>query len=120
MQNDRLLKQVTTFQSNIVSLEDKNRHLKQKVDKLQSENHTLREKNKLLLCEKDTYLQAIRNLELELAETKNVRDDICAESRHVVNNVKAWLEEQRKINEKIKQRNQCYCNTIAKLKQENE
>ncbi|XP_015835665.1 myosin-10 isoform X1 [Tribolium castaneum] len=119
-ENDKLLKQVTSLQNTIVSLEEKNRQLKQKLDKLHAETKNLKEKNKSLTREKETCAQTIRNLELELNDAKNNRDDLCTESRCVVNNVKAWLEEQRKINDRVKKKTQCYCETIAKLKQENE
>ncbi|XP_044268220.1 myosin heavy chain, cardiac muscle isoform-like isoform X4 [Tribolium madens] len=119
-ENDKLLKQVTCLQNTVGSLEEKNRQLKLKLDKLHAENKNLKEKNKCLSREKETCAQTIRNLELELADAKNNRDDLCTESRCVVNNVKAWLEEQRKINDRVKKKTQCYCETIAKLKQENE
>ncbi|RZC42883.1 leucine-rich repeat-containing protein [Asbolus verrucosus] len=118
-ENDKLLKQVTCLQTTVTTLEGKNCNLKQKVEKAQLENQKLRENNKQLSREKETFAQMVRNLEIELAETRNCRDDVCEESRHVVNNVKAWLEEQKKINNKVKKRAQCYCDTITKLKQEN-
>jgi chromosome segregation ATPase len=101
-------------------LDEKNRLLKQKLDKLHTDNQNLKEKSKTLMREKEMFCQTIKNLEMELADAKNNRDDICAESRNVVNNVKAWLDEQRKINDKVKRKTQCYCDTIIKLKQENE
>ncbi|XP_063931936.1 putative autophagy-related protein 11 isoform X5 [Zophobas morio] len=119
-ENDKLLKQLGCLQTNVLSLEDQNHHLKQKFQKLQDDCQKLKEKNMILLQERDSYVQTIKNLEFELAEAKNNRDDLCAESRHVVNNVKAWLQEQRRINQKVMQRTRCYCDTIAKLKEENE
>lgn len=119
-ENDKLLKEVTSLQNNVQCLDEKNRHMKLKLDRLQAENKNLKDKTKCLMRERETYAQTIRNLEVELADAKNNRDDLCAESRCVVDNVKAWLEEQRKINDKVKKKTQCYCDTIAKLKQENE
>jgi chromosome segregation ATPase len=119
-ENDKLLKQVTCLQSTVNMLDEKNRLLKQKLDKLHTDNQNLKEKSKTLTREKEMFCQTIKNLEMELADAKNNRDDICAESRNVVNNVKAWLDEQRKINDKVKRKTQCYCDTIIKLKQENE
>lgn len=51
---------------------------------------------------------------------KNSRDEICHESKKVINYVKCWLQEQKKINEYLINKEKNYCTTIEKLRQENE
>lgn len=59
-------------------------------------------------------------LESELSEMKNNRDEICFESKNIINYVRSWLHEQKKINEYVANRERNYCEVIEKLKLENQ
>lgn len=51
---------------------------------------------------------------------KNNRDEICYESKKIINYVRSWLQEQKKINEYVVNKERNYCVTIEKLRQVNE
>lgn len=104
----------------VTGLEEKHTNVQQNSQKLQEENKRLEEKNLLLERENTMLVQTIKSLEMEMEDVKNNRDDICAESKCVMDNVRGWLEEQRIINEKVRKKTQCYCNTIKDLKEQNE
>lgn len=62
-------------------------------------------------------LKSVVSLETDLIESKLNRDEICVESRNVVNNVRNWLEDQTFINEQIQQKIRDDNNTIERLTQ---
>lgn len=108
------------MKNTVTELEEKHRNTKQKLQKLQDENKNLREKNSVFERENSMYIQTVKSLELEIEDVKNNRDDICTESKCVMDNVRSWLEEQKIINEKVRKKTQCYCDTIRDLKEKNE
>lgn len=122
-------------------LEERNHDLQTKLERVMSENKNLKDINKTLLRQKDQLVnelqglqasyntldrthqqlkQTVRQLEFELSDTRNKRNDLCSESKIVLDNVKAWLGEQRKINDQVKKKARDYSTTIERLKQENE
>lgn len=102
------------------------------IQKLKSDKDTLTRKNQVLLYElhslqnsmtqtdSQRYINDIKSLESELEEIRSSRDEISYESRNVLSNVKAWLQEQKRINDHAAKRERDYCDTIKRLKQENE
>lgn len=63
---------------------------------------------------------SLKTLESELAELKNNHNDVCLESKNIITYFRAWLDEQKKINEYISNKDKDYRMTIKKLQQKNE
>ncbi|CAG9814199.1 unnamed protein product [Phaedon cochleariae] len=141
VENEKLHSQSARMQSTVVSLEEKSQLLKGQVEQyllelqmVQNEKESLLEKNRDLLNElrslQSSYhsagkqqrynSEAVKILELELNEIKNNRDEICFESKNVINYFRNWLQEQRKINQHVIAKERDFRETIETLKQENE
>lgn len=90
-QLEKCLEELNSFQRVKEKLEERNIQLEVEIDHLQ---RTFAELNQEIRYKNDSVV----NLEHELLDTKCSRDEICAESRVVVNSVRSWLEEQKRIN----------------------
>lgn len=64
--------------------------------------------------------ETLKVLESELCEMKSNRNEICFESKNIINYVRSWLQEQKKINEYVSNKERNYCLTIEKLKHANQ
>lgn len=134
--NDCLTAQVSTLKNNAQSIQSRNDIVKEQMDhclveihRIQNEKDNLQMRNdelqrdiKSLYCAfndmNKEYQSKTENVLMELTDTKISRDEICSESRNVVQNVRLWVQEQKRINNKLcgklKEKN----GQIAKLRQE--
>nr|XP_023022853.1 uncharacterized protein LOC111511081 isoform X1 [Leptinotarsa decemlineata] len=129
------------MQSTVSGLEESSQLLKGQVEQylselqmVQNEKDALMRKNHDLLTElrslQSSYSSAnkqqrynqdsIQMLQTELNEVKNSRDEICFESKNVIDYFRSWLQEQNKINQYVMSKEREYCNTIDMLKREAE
>ncbi|KAJ8930385.1 hypothetical protein NQ314_016812, partial [Rhamnusium bicolor] len=140
-ENEKLHCQSARMQSTVAALEEKSQLLKGQLEQylaelqcVQEEKEVLVQKNCELLSElrsiqfacneankQQRYTsESVKVLESELNDLRNSRDEMCFESKNVISYVRAWLQEQKKINEHTVRRERNYCNTIQQLKQEYE
>ncbi|XP_065164303.1 myosin heavy chain, fast skeletal muscle-like isoform X4 [Atheta coriaria] len=127
--NEKLQMQLGHMRSSLTANDEKNKliiaELEACLNDLHNDKDFLVRKNDQLLA-KIQSLQDIFNskteslvtLELELTEAKFTRDSLCNESKQVIDHVKCWLEEQRKINIELNERIKHKNDVIGKLKQE--
>lgn len=141
MQNEKLHNQSARMQSTVSSLEKKSQLLSSQLEQylvdlqtVQCDKEALIQKNRELLAElrslQSSYvcadkqqrytIESIKHLEGELFKVKSSRDDLCAESKNIIGYFRAWLQEQKRINEYVGNKEKNYINTIEKLRQENE
>ncbi|XP_072393359.1 uncharacterized protein [Diabrotica undecimpunctata] len=140
MENEKLHTQSTRMQTTVTNLEERSQLLKGQVEQylmelqmVQKEKDSLHMRNQDLLrelralqtsyeaaCGQQRYNEeTIKSLESELRDVKKQRDDICLESRTVVDYFRLWLQEQKKINEFTVSKEKDYFKTIEMLKQQN-
>ncbi|CAG9833571.1 unnamed protein product [Diabrotica balteata] len=140
MENEKLHTQSTRMQTTVTNLEERSQLLKGQVEQylmelqmVQKEKDSLHIRNQDLLrelralqtsyetaCGQQRYNEeTIKSLESELRDVKKQRDDICLESRTVVDYFRLWLQEQKKINEFTVSKEKDYFKTIEMLKQQN-
>ncbi|KAK9754632.1 hypothetical protein QE152_g1043 [Popillia japonica] len=104
MQLDKCLNDLKNAEQEKIYLEQRNMTLMGTLDKMQA---TIQSKS-----------ESIAHMEFELLEAKTSRDEICTESRNVVFNVRAWLDEQKRINEQLKEKLEKKDALIMKYEQE--
>ncbi|KAJ8958819.1 hypothetical protein NQ318_019579 [Aromia moschata] len=140
-ENEKLHAQGACMQATVSKLEEKSQLLKGQLERyldelqgVQREKEALVQKNCELLSELRSLQSnfgsvakhqrytsdSVKVLESELIEMRHERDEVCLESRNVINNVRAWLQEQRKIDEVVTRRERDYCDTIRRLRQDHE
>lgn len=135
-QNDALQSQVTTLRVNAESIESRNEIVKEQLEqclieiqRIQTDKETLIRRNSELQHEMKSLQNAFSDLNreyqyktesvmMELVDTKTSRNELCVESRSVVQNVRMWLQEQRRLNEKLSGKVRDKNNVIERLKQE--
>ncbi|XP_017784466.1 PREDICTED: myosin heavy chain, skeletal muscle-like isoform X4 [Nicrophorus vespilloides] len=122
-ENDRLQTQVGKLKMVIGKNDEKNEIMMRELEQCLAELQVI-QRDKEFLMEKNTALaQEIRSLqnacqlktesvvtlEMELSDTKSIKETLCTESKHIIDNVKSWLHEQQKLNvelnDKIKSKN---------------
>lgn len=74
----------------------------------------------LIWCFRRYVSESFKALESEMSEMRSSRNEICFESKNIINYVRSWMLEQKKINEYVVNKERNYCVTIEKLRQENE
>ncbi|GJQ86608.1 hypothetical protein Trydic_g7840 [Trypoxylus dichotomus] len=130
--NERLLQQIECMKCCIRQNEGDNQAIKARLEKCmedlknaEQEKSFLEQRNMTLVATLDKMQATIQarseslaHMEVELIEVKTSRDEICNESRNVVYNVRAWLEEQKKINEELKTKLQKKNALIARYENE--
>ncbi|KRT80141.1 hypothetical protein AMK59_8232, partial [Oryctes borbonicus] len=130
--NERLLQQIECMKCCIRQNESDNQSIKARLEKCmedlknaEQEKNFLEQRNVALMATLDkmqttiqTKSESIAHMEVELIDVKTSRDEICTESRNVVYNVRAWLEEQKKINEELKDKLQKKNALIARYENE--
>lgn len=129
------------MQSTVATLEERSHLLKSQLEQylaelqhVQSDKELLMKKNQELLTElrsiQGSYaavdkqqrytIESVKALESELSAVRNNREEICCDVKNVVGYVRAWLLEQKKINEYTTKRERDYCNTIRRLRRDYE
>lgn len=130
--NERLQQQIECMKCCMRQNEAEHQTAKQQLDKclcdlksMEQEKNYLEQRNVTLMgtlermqVSLQSKTESLTTVEMELLEVKTSRDEICNESRNVVFNVKAWLDEQKKINEQLKQKLQKKNAVIAKYEQD--
>ncbi|KAF2903682.1 hypothetical protein ILUMI_02477 [Ignelater luminosus] len=111
-QVDHCLCEIKRLQDEKTSLETKNKNFKKELHSLQHQYRDLDDKYQQLN-------DSVITLQMEVVDHKMCRDEICVESRNVITNVRAWLQDQALINEKLTQKLQDDEFLIDKLKQHN-
>lgn len=105
--------ELQAIQADKQAMEQKNQELTQELESLQNAFGTL---NREYHCK----TESVVSLEVELSNARSSRQEICMESKNVVENVRAWLQEQKRVNDylngKMKEKN----DLIKKLKYEKE
>lgn len=109
---DHCLCEIKRLQDEKTSLEVKNKNFKKELHSLQHKYHELDDKYQQLN-------NSVITLQMEVVDHKMCRDEICVESRNVITNVRAWLQDQALINEKLTQKLRDDEFLIDKLKQHN-
>lgn len=135
-ENDSLQSQVATLRANAESIESRNEIIKEQLEqclieiqRIQTDKETLIRRNNELQHEMKSLQTAFSDLNreyqyktetvmMELVDTKTSRDELCVESRSVVQNVRMWLQEQRRLNEKLSGKVRDKNNVIERMKQE--
>ncbi|CAH0556867.1 unnamed protein product [Brassicogethes aeneus] len=138
VENEQLTQQVNCLQATVTSLQEQNNLLKNQLEQYLQELSTIQKEKDDLMRKKvevlnelrtlqGSYAQitkqqrytadSVKNLEAEIDVLKTNRDEISYESKNVVSYVKAWLEEQRKINDFVGRKERNYCEIIEKLQE---
>ncbi|XP_022903275.2 putative leucine-rich repeat-containing protein DDB_G0290503 isoform X7 [Onthophagus taurus] len=116
IENENLHQTVCSLQSTLGQHESLNITIKKQLDKcmcdlkkIESDKYFVEQKNEKLLQELDKMQSLLRcrcenvmTLEEEINDIKSDRDEIRRESQHVICNVRAWLEEQKRLNDQLK------------------
>lgn len=105
--------ELQAIQADKQAMEQKNQELTQELTTLQNTFTNLN-------IEHDYRIESVASLEVELNNARSSRHEICMQSRNVVENVRAWLQEQKKINEQLNGKMREKNNAIKKLKFERE
>ncbi|XP_030749631.1 ERC protein 2-like isoform X9 [Sitophilus oryzae] len=135
-ENEEMQKQTAQFHCSINCLSEQNKVLKEQIEQyvvrmknLNTEKETLVRKNRELLNElrslqSTTFsmdkqqrhaIDSLKQMESDVEDLKQNKEEICLESKNVIKNVRAWVEEQKIINDLIIKREQMYLDTIKKM-----
>ncbi|KAJ8916239.1 hypothetical protein NQ315_016378 [Exocentrus adspersus] len=141
VENEKLHSQSAKMQTTVSTLEERSELLKGQLEQylaelqnVHSEKETLMRKNRELLAElrsiqgscaaaekQQRYTtESVKALESELCAMRDNRDEICSDVKNVVSYVRAWLQEQRKIDEYAALRDRDHCETIRRLRRDYE
>lgn len=129
LQND--IVNLSKLKSQVKSLTDQLTQVCGQLKRAACEKECLYKKNEELTQEANSLYNALNDLSneytyktesvlVELDDTKQCRDALCHEGRHVIRNVRSWITEQQTINKKLKNELRTKKATIAKLKKENQ
>lgn len=116
--NERLQQQVQSLKNNALQQEDVNASVHMELEKcmcdlkrIEADKYYLEQKNGKMLNDLEKMqialhcrCESVKSLEEELKHLKCNREEIRKESHHVVCNVRNWLEEQKKINDQLKEK----------------
>lgn len=137
-ENEDLTSQVTTLKSNAQLMQNRNEIVKDQLDhclveiqRIHTEKDNLQQKNEDLQRDikslygafndlNKEYQCKTENVMMELTDTKVSREELCSESRNVVQNVRLWVQEQKKINNKLYGKLREKNAQLARLKQQKE
>ena len=103
-QLDQCSMDLKTIHEDKLNLEQRNIQLTQELNGLQA---VLQRK-----------VKSINMLEMELMEVRTDREQLCTGSQTVMNDVKIWIDEQKKINQSLKERLRKKDELIAKYERE--
>lgn len=135
-ENDDLTAQVLSLKNNAQLMQSRNDIVREQMDhclieihriqiekdNLQMRNDELQKDIKSLYCAfndmNKEYQCKSENVLMELTDIKISRDEICSESKNVLQNVRLWVQEQKKINNKLCGKLREKNNQIARLRQE--
>lgn len=132
--NDKLRAQVTRLKANVTAYQEQNQALGEQLEQcvlelqaLQADKDAVEQKNEQLLVELQSMQGAFANLNREcfikskeLHDTKSSKNQVCAESRNIIENVRSWLQEQKKLNDRLNEKMKEKNVMIHKLKQQYE
>lgn len=103
-QLDQCSMDIKTIQEEKMNLEQRNMQLTQDLNELQA---VLQRK-----------VNNVNMLGMELMEARTNREQLCTGSQTVVNNVRIWLDEQKRLNQSLKEKLQRKDALIAKYERE--
>lgn len=136
--NEELTNQLSSVRNNTELMQNRNEIAKEQLDRclieiqrIQMEKDSLQQRNDDLQRDIKTLHNAFNELNkdyqcktesamMELVDTRASRDEVCLESRCVVQNVKLWIQEQKKINDRLCEKLKDKTSTIARLRGEKE
>lgn len=133
-ENDKLKAQVMRLKANVTSYQEQNQTVGEQLEQcllelqaLQADKDAVEQKNEQLLVELQSMQTAFTNLSREcfvkakeLHDTKSSKNQVCVESRNIIENVRSWLQEQKKLNDKLNEKMKEKNLMIQRLKQQNE
>lgn len=132
-ENEKLRAQVTRLKANITSYQEQNHTVGEQLEQcllelqaLQADKDAVDLKNEQLFVELQSMQNAFTNLSREcfvkskeLHDTKSSKNQVCAESRNIIENVRSWLQEQKKLNDRLNEKMKEKNVVIQRLKQQN-
>lgn len=125
--------QVTRLKANLTSYQEQTQTVGEQLEQcllelqaLQADKDAVDQKNEQLFMELQTMQNAFANLSREcfvktkeLHDTKSSKNQVCAESRNIIENVRSWLQEQKGLNDKLHEKMKEKNILIRRLKQQN-
>lgn len=141
LQNEKLRSQVACLRASITSYQERNQTASEQLEQcllelqaIQTDKESIEQRNEELSQElqslqnafgnlnKEYHFKAesIMSLEVELSSTRTSQKEICKESRNIVENVKTWLREQKKINDHLNNKMKEKNDMIKRLKTQRE
>lgn len=122
----RLKANVTSYQEQIHTVGEQLEQCLLELQALQADKDAVDQKNEQLFMELQTMQNAFTNLSREcfvktkeLHDTKSSKNQVCAESRNIIENVRSWLLEQKSLNDKLHDKMKVKNVIIKRLKQQN-
>lgn len=126
MQVTRLKANVTSYQEQTQTVGEQLEQCLLELQALQADKDAVDQKNEQLFMELQTMQNAFANLSREcfvktkeLHDTKSSKNQVCAESRNIIENVRSWLQEQKGLNDKLHEKMKEKNILIRRLKQQN-
>lgn len=133
-ENEKLKAQVTRLKATVTSYQEQNHTISEQLEQcllelqaLQSDKDGVEQKNEQLLVELQSMQNAFTNLSREcfvktkeLHDTKSSKNQVCVESRNIIENVRSWLQEQKKLNDRLNEKMKEKNMIIQRLKVQNE